>query len=146
MYSSILHFYREQLKDLETTLAEHITNESNRTLTMNPISKDASDIGANKKSRIIPAPQDFPLFRPAKAKIVAGDIFEAIREEMESIKEADEMANDRLDSSYMPSDSEDSFLFDGEDKKSMILDESNNPSSNERLFGNISLSFFPVLW
>lgn len=145
MYSSILHFYREQLKDLETTLAEHITNESNGTLTTN-LTKNASDIGANKKSLTIPAPQDFPLFRPAKAKLFTGDVFDAIREEMESIKEADEMAKDRLGSSYAPSDSEDSFLLDGEDTESMMLNESNSPSSNERLFGNISLSFFPVLW
>ncbi len=142
MYSSILHFYREQLKDLEMTLAEHITNKSNGTLT----SKDPSENGAYSKSLIIPAPQDFPLFRPAKARMFTGDIFEAIREEIESIREADENAKDRLDSSLVPSDSEDSFLFDRDDKNAMIPDVSNIPSSNERLFGHISLSFFPVQW
>ncbi len=75
-----------------------------------------------------------------------GDIFEAIGEEMASIREADEKSLHRLDSSLVPSDSEDSSLFEGGTKKATMIDGSNILSSNERLFGNISLSFFPILW
>ncbi len=146
MHSSILHFYKEQLKNTETTLAEQITNVSNKTFTPHPRPEAASEHGAQTVSIIIPAPQEFPLFRPAKARVFTGDIFEAIGEEMESIREADEKSLHGFDSSLVQSDSEDSSLFDGGAKKATMLDRSNILSSNERLFGNISLSFFPILW
>ncbi len=142
MYSSILHFYKEQLKNTEITLAEQITNISNKTFTTHPRSKDASENGA--LSIIIPAPQEFPLFRPVKARVFTGDTFEAIGEEMESIRESDEKSL-HLDSNLVQSDSEDASLFEGGAKKATMLDGSIF-SSNERLFGNISLSFFPILW
>ena len=74
-----------------------------------------------------------------------GDIFEAIGEEMDSIREADEKSF-HLDSNLVQSDSEDNSLFEEAAKKATMLDGSNIFSSNERLFGNISLSFFPILW
>jgi hypothetical protein len=146
MYSSLLHFYKEQLKSIETNLAEQITNISNRTFNTHPRSKATIENGAQTSSIIIPSPQEFPLFRPAKARVFTGDIFEAIGEEMASIREADEKSLHRLDSSLVPSDSEDSSLFEGGTKKATMIDGSNILSSNERLFGNISLSFFPILW
>lgn len=109
-----------------------------------------------RKEIIIPAPQEFSLFRPAasKAKPFAGDIFEAISEEMVSIRDAEEERQNALlnDSDSLGSDrSDSSFLFAGVGgvgggKKSKKEDGSKMVRSNERLFGSVSLSFFPVLW
>jgi len=70
------------------------------------------------------------------------DIFEVIGEEMESIREAEQDALNSLDSDSIVSDSDVSFLG-GKLAKEEV--GSKIAKSNERLFGSISLSFFPVL-
>ena len=76
----------------------------------------------------------------------AGDIFEAIGEEMEYIQEAEVEALNALDSDSVQSDSDSSFLFGVSGKKAKDEDGSKILKGNERLFGSVSLSFFPVLW
>lgn len=139
IYYSILHFHGEQLKDLEINLSEEIINQHRSTETLVTNTRSQSAI-------IIPAPQEYSLFRPAKGKVFTGDIFGAIGEEMEYIQEAEVEALNALDSDSVQSDSDSSFLFGVSGKKAKDEDGSKILKGNERLFGSVSLSFFPVLW
>lgn len=136
IYSSIVHLYTQQLKDIEANLSQEIFNSSTQT------TQSVSTRGTHRKTLIVPAPQEYSLFRPAKAKKAAmGDIFEAIAGEMESIRKQESEAS--IDSDSVRSDNSDSFLGDT-GKVAKDEDESKTFKSNERLFGSISLSFFPV--
>lgn len=141
IYSSIVHLYREQLKDVEANLSEQVFNSS--TAETGNTTQSVTTRGTQRKTLIIPAPQEYSLFRPAKVKRapLTGDIFEVIKEEMDSIQKK---ALEALDSDSVGSNDSDSFLgLVG--KKAKDEDRSKMVKSNERLFGSISLSFFPVL-
>ena len=75
---------------------------------------------------------------------IGDNIFEAINEEMEGIREAEEALN-ALDSDSASDYSDSSFLFGTMGKKAKEEDGSSIVKGNERLFGSISLSFFPIL-
>ena len=76
---------------------------------------------------------------------IGDNIFEAINEEMEGIREAEEAALNALDSDSASDYSDSSFLFGAMGKKAKEEDGSSIVKGNERLFGSISLSFFPIL-
>ena len=140
MHSMILNYYRERLNDIESSLAEEITSRSSQT----PIGD--LKCGTQKKTLTIPAPQEYSLFRPVKAKMFCGDIYEAIGEEMQAIREAEEEAFKKGHSDSSQSESDASFLIGGSSsKKGKVQDRSEIVRANERLFGSVSLSFFPVM-
>lgn len=141
MYTSIVLLYREQLNNIEFNLGQEVFKNPSASDT--PNAPSVTSRGTQKKSLIIPAPQEYSLFRPAKGKKapLMDNIFEAISEEMDSIKKKETRA---LDSDSVLSNDSDSFL--GEvGRKSKGVDIHQMPKSNERLFGSISLSFFPVV-
>ena len=145
MYSSILHFYREQLMRTESNLSEYLIKGSHELFHKCPMVQPLSNSATNESSLIIPAPQEFSLFRPPrKPKSLTGDIFEAIGQEISSIRKSEEEASNVLDSDSVQSDSDSSFLGG----RMKVKDEgmSNVIKANERLYGSISLSFFPVPW
>lgn len=151
IYLSILHFYAEQLAKTELNLSEDITNNTNELFNPTLTSPSVGDRSAKTSSVIIPAPQEYSLFRPprktrpAKESIsVQDDFFETIGAELASIQKAEEDARSVLDTESLQSDSDSSFLGGGAKTK----DEGNSSLANgsERLFGSISLSFFPVPW
>ncbi|KAL7543622.1 LOW QUALITY PROTEIN: hypothetical protein ACHAXR_013206 [Thalassiosira sp. AJA248-18] len=124
IYSSVLHLHREQLARKESNLlAEKVTADS----------------------LIIPVPQECALFRPCRKQPSDNkDIFDAIGEELAAIEKHEEDKFKFFDSDSSESDSDGSFL----NEKSKVKEE--DPGSvvnaNERLFGSISLSFFPIPW
>jgi vacuolar-type H+-ATPase subunit E/Vma4 len=70
------------------------------------------------------------------------DIFEAIQEEMGAIGKTEE---DRIAMFASDSDAESVSSFLSNEKKT--LEETGDlVKRNERLFGNVSLSFFPIPW
>ena len=74
-----------------------------------------------------------------------GDIFEAISEEMDAIRDAENDALNKGDSDSTTSDSGASFLVGAStSKKTKVHDRSEIVRSNERLFGSVSLSFFQL--
>jgi len=141
IYAYVLHFYREQIRGVESKLSEETTNKASGTP-----SQAARASEAYAESLIIPAPQEYSLFRPPKIKsqLVTRDIFETIGEEMKSIRESE--ALDALDLDSVHSESELSFLLHNGNKKTKDRGEANIAKVNEKLFGSISLSFFPVSW
>ena len=147
IYSSILHFHNEQLKDLETTLSNEISTEIiTATGHEEPRSQSASVAVTRRKTIIIPPPQEYALFRPTKKANKAFKVsLESLNEEMESICKAEEEALKALDSESVQSDSDSSFLFGGIGKKKKEEAGSKIVKANERLFGSVALSFFPVL-
>jgi len=146
MHSMILNYYRERLNDIESSLAEEIVSRSSQTPNGDLKSQAGSTSGTQKKTLTVPAPQEYSLFRPVKAKMFCGDIFEAIGEEMQAIREAEEEALKKGDSDSSQSESDASFLFGGStSKKTKAQDRSEIVRVNERLFGSVSLSFFPVM-
>lgn len=145
MYSSILHFHGEQLKDLETHLNNEISTETITAAGHEPRSQTASTNATHRKTIIIPPPQEYALFRPAKKAKAVTVSLESLKEEMKSIREAEEEVLKALDSDSVQSDSDSSFLFGGIGKKIKEETGSKIVKSNERLFGSVALSFFPVL-
>lgn len=146
MHSMILHYYREHLNDIEVGLAEEISNRSSPTSNADLKSQAGSTSGTQKKTLTVPAPQEYALFRPAKGKLFGGDIFEAISEEMDAIRDAENDALNKGDSDSTTSDSDASFLVGASTSKTTkVHDRSEIVRSNERLFGSVSLSFFPVM-
>jgi hypothetical protein len=142
----ILHYYREHLNDIEVGLAEEISNRSSPTSNADLKSQAGSTSGTQKKTLTVPAPQEYALFRPAKGKLFGGDIFEAISEEMDAIRDAENDALNKGDSDSTTSDSDASFLVGASTSKTTkVHDRSEIVRSNERLFGSVSLSFFPVM-
>lgn len=88
----------------------------------------------------VPIIQEFCLFRPCKSNFVGDDILEAAREEILSIQQKEQDAFDSYDSDF---DSDDSMFGRKKPKKDEPSDEIR---LNERLYGTISLSFFPIPW
>ena len=133
MYCHALTFYHEQLKRIEANLAKGVS----------PAPKGEQQTGHTSMSLILPAPQEYPLFRPVKvSKNDRKDIFEAINEEMVAIQKTEE---DRIAMFASDSDAESdsSFLNEGKSTDEEIGDLI---KKNERLFGSVSLSFFPIPW
>ena len=133
MYTHALRFYQEQLKRVESNLAREASSAHH-----NP------DDQSFDVPLLLPAPQEFPLFRPVeKSKYDRKDIFEAISEEIVAIQktEADRVAMFDSDSE---AESDSSLLNDG--KKTDDEGIGDLITRNERLFGNVSLSFFPIPW
>lgn len=129
MYCHALTFYHEQLKRTEANLAKGVS----------PTPQGEQQ----RMSLILPAPQEYPLFRPLKvSKNDRKDIFEAINEEMVAIQKTEE---DRIAMFASDSDAESdsSFLNEGKSTDQEIGDLI---KKNERLFGSVSLSFFPIPW
>jgi len=132
MYSHALTFHLEQLKRVESNLARGALPTHHH-----------HDDQSTDMSLVLPAPQEFPLFRPlTKSKSDRKDIFEAISEEIVAIGKTEE---DRVAMFASDSDAEsDSSLAGG--KKTDDEGTEDLVSRNERLFGNVSLSFFPIPW
>jgi hypothetical protein len=129
MYCHALTFYHEQLKRTEANLAKGVS--------------PAPQGEQQRMSLILPAPQEYPLFRPLQvSKNDRKDIFEAINEEMVAIQKTEE---DRIAMFASDSDAESdsSFLNEGKSTDQEIGDLI---KKNERLFGSVSLSFFPIPW
>ncbi len=131
MYCHALTFYHEQLKRTEANLAKGVS----------PTPQGEQQ----RMSLILPAPQEYPLFRPLKvSKNDRKDIFEAINEEMVAIQKTEE---DRIamfaSDSDSDAESDSSFLNEGKSTDQEIGDLI---KKNERLFGSVSLSFFPIPW
>lgn len=131
IYSSVLEFYEEQLRRKESNLS-------------------LETVASNTDSLIIPALQECALFRPCKKSTRGNnDMFDVIHEEMEAIEKIEE---DRLlqtfdSESSSESDSDDSSFLGGElGKKAKEEDLASLINANERLFGSVSLSFFPIPW
>lgn len=125
IYSHLLQYSREKLIRREANLSGDSTPDS---------------------SLIFPAPQEVSLFRPLKTSAtVQGEIFDAIGEELGAIRKkyGDDIVN-MYSSDSSDSDSDSSFLDDGTTVKKEDL--GSIVTANERLFGSISLSFFPVPW
>jgi hypothetical protein len=142
----ILHYYRERLNDIEAKLSDEITSRSSLHPCADAKSQAGSNTGTQKKTLIVPAPQEYSLFRPVKGKVFVGDIYEAIGEEMEAIREAEEDKVNKEDFDSAQSESDVSFLLGGSTgKKTKVQDKSEIVRANERLFGSVSLSFFPVM-
>lgn len=103
-------------------------------------------IDAAADSLITPVTQECALFRPCrKQKSDQRDIFDAIGEELAAIEKSEQNKLAMFDSDSSESDSDDSFLNDAE-KKNKKGDPAGVVKANERLFGSISLSFFPIPW
>ena len=132
MYSHALTFYLEQLKCKESNLAKGVS------ATRNSVEDDQPGMPL-----ILPAPQEFPLFRPlTKSTSDRKDIFEAINEEMVAIQKTEE-ERIAMFASDSDAESDSSFLNEGTN-----VDEETGDliRRNERLFGSVSLSFFPIPW
>lgn len=126
IYSSVLDLYAEQLKRKESNLA-------------------SDDVAAD--SVIIPVPLECALFRQCKKQTTSDNrgMFEAIGEEMAAIQKSEEDNFASLyDDDSSDYDSDDSFL--NEKSKEKEEDPADVLRANERLYGSISLSFFPIPW
>jgi hypothetical protein len=137
MYYHALTFYLEQLKRVESNLAKGVS--PNHSALGEPTQHHHDD-----QSLVLPAVQEFPLFRPlAKLSSDRKDIFEAINEELVAIEKTEE---DRLAMFASDSDAESDSSFLSSGRKTEDEGTEDLVSRNERLFGNISLSFFPIPW
>ena len=146
IYASILHYYNEQITRKEATLSQDTINNSSNLFSDNAGMQTASvGTSSNKKPFIIPSPQEYALFRPIKKVAPQIDIFDDINEELSSIQKVfEEESSKNVDSDTFHSDSDASFL--GKRTSVKREDKANFAKANERLFGSISLSFFPVPW
>eukprot|EP01082_Thalassiosira_pseudonana_P015658 g14534.t1 g14534 contig9:2076053-2079490(+) len=146
IYASILHYYNEQITLKEATLSQDTINNSSNLFSDNAGMQTASvGTSSNKKPFIIPSPQEYALFRPIKKVAPQIDIFDDINEELSSIQKVfEEESSKNVDSDTFHSDSDASFL--GKRTSVKREDKANFAKANERLFGSISLSFFPVPW
>mmetsp|Transcript_14029 Transcript_14029/g.30244 ORF Transcript_14029/g.30244 Transcript_14029/m.30244 type:complete len:114 (-) Transcript_14029:92-433(-) len=111
--------------------------------------KESNLLGENAGagSLIIPVPQDYALFKPCKKQSPDHkDILDVIGEELSAIEKSEEDKFTMFDSDSSGSDSDDSTFLGGGGKKKKEEDLSSVVKANERLFGNISLSFFPIPW
>lgn len=150
MYSHALVFYLEQLKRVESNLAKGVSpthnarNIASRVTSPNEPTQHHHDDQSSDASLVFPAPQEYPLFRPLiKSKYDRKDIFEAIYEEMVAITKTEE---DRVAMFASDSDAESDSSFLNSGRKTKDDETEDLVSRNERLFGNVSLSFFPIPW
>jgi hypothetical protein len=128
----MVQFYREELARKEKCLSDEVSFNSGK--------EETASISLNT-----PIIQEFCLFRPCKTKFAGGDILEAVRDEIMAIQKKEDDVFGAFDSDSNDSDSDSSFLG-GENKKAKKDDPLDSVSANERLFGTISLSFFPIPW
>lgn len=133
IYSHLLNFYQNELSMKESHLSEGHVYSSDE------IVQNAS----YNSTLVVPAPQEFTLMRPPKKlEDPLEDVFEAITNEMRDIERCDEELKKTLDAESVHSYS--SFPGNAVNKKE--ADTKSVVSKNERLFGSISLSFFPIQW
>ena len=134
MYSFILHNHKEQMIRNDNKLAQNVMESSNALFQPRTVEESSSD------DIIIPSPQEYQLFRLPKTSTPNTDMFDLVRQELVSIqRDEEERLQDKDDDSYDNPDS----LFGMKTKKD---EASGSASSNEKLFGTISLSFFPIVW
>lgn len=131
IYSSIVEFYKEQLAQRERRLAEEVSLKPSKTDTEPTLKMN------------VPSTEEFCLFRPCKSNLIGEDILECVREEITSIQKKEEDAFGSYDSDF-DSDSDDD-LYGGK-KKAKKDSSQDDVRANERLYGTISLSFFPIPW
>jgi hypothetical protein len=143
MYSSILNFHREQIVQDETHMGQNISSSCddlfNATEGRSPGPK-----GESHNSFVIPAPQEYSLIRSSKANTSSNlEMLDLIHQELTSIQmtEEERLRDDDADDFFVSPDS----LFNI-GKKANKDDTSGSASANEKLYGSISLSFFPVTW
>mmetsp|Transcript_21012 Transcript_21012/g.34666 ORF Transcript_21012/g.34666 Transcript_21012/m.34666 type:complete len:1329 (+) Transcript_21012:3-3989(+) len=134
IYSHILNLHQNELLRQESRLSEDYLYSADE-FTYN---------GSNKSTLIVPAPQEFTLMRPPKKKLEdpLEDLFEAITNEMRDIERCEEDLKKTLETASVHSDSS----FPGNGANTKEIDTKSIVSKNERLFGSISLSFFPIQW
>lgn len=133
MYTHALTYHLEQLKQVEANLARGASPTYHH-----------HDDRSSDTTLLLPAPQEFPLFRPLKkSKGDRKDIFEAISEEIAAIKKTEE---DRVAMFASDSEVESDSSFISTGKKTDDEETDDLVSRNERLFGSVSLSFFPIPW
>ena len=141
IYSSILRLHREQLRHREFKLSREGVVDS-RGDRRPPHPSRASIVD---DFLFAPPIQEFCLNRPCKASRPTGDdLFDAISKEMASIQKAEEVSFNLFDSDSSDSGSDSSFLGGNDNIKEENL--AAIARVNERLFGSVYLSFFPVLW
>lgn len=136
MYSFILRNHREQMIRNDNKLAQNVIKSSDALFQPQSVEASSSD------DLVIPAPQEYQLFRSPKTSTPNTDMFDLVRQELVSIqRDEEERLQDKDDDSYENPDS--LFNIGMKTKKD---EASGAASSNEKLFGSISLSFFPVVW
>jgi hypothetical protein len=137
MYSYILNYHREKMIQDDTRLAKNVIDTSDDLF--NQRSRETSH---KIENLVIPAPQEYSLFRSPKTGTPSADMFDLVRQELVSIqRDAEERLKDKDDEEFV---SPDSMFNIG--KKAKKDEQSGSPSANEKLFGTISLSFFPIAW
>ena len=122
IYSFILHHHNEELRRKES----HLMTQD-----------DCA------KSLITPTTQEFALFKTPKIRNPE-DIIETIAEEMAAIEKSEKDKFKLFDNSSESESDDSSFL--GGAKKTKEEGPSSIVKSNERLYGSVSLSFFPISW
>lgn len=133
IYSHLLNFYQNELLMKESLLSE------GEVYSFDEIAQNAS----HKSTLVVPAPQEFTLMRPPKKlQDPLEDLFEAITNEMRDIERCDEELKKSLETESVHSYSS----FPGNELNKKEADTKSVVSKNERLFGSISLSFFPIQW
>lgn len=136
IYSHVLKLHHDELLRKESRLSEEHVRSNDEITSLNASTKKSSSL-------IIPAPQEYTLMRPPKKKSEkpVEDVFEAITNEMRDIQRWEEELKKTLESS-VHSDSS----FPGYGAKKKEEDPKSILNKNERLFGTISMSFFPIKW
>lgn len=119
----------------DTKLAQDIVDTSDDLF--HPNSKNSQS-----DNLLIPVPQEYSLVRCPKTSTPSADMLELVRQEIVSIqRDVDERFQGEDDDDFVSPDS----LFNI-GKKAKKDESSGSASANEKLFGSISLSFFPVAW
>jgi hypothetical protein len=130
IYTSMVAFYKERQARKENGLSDKFNSnrprEDNKSLPL-----------------IVPTPQEFALFRPCKPGFIQENIVSVVCDEITSIQKKEEDAFGMYDSDSLNSDSDNSV---GEKKKAKRDEYEDDFHTNERLYGTISLSFFPIPW
>lgn len=135
MYSHILNFHRELMVRNDIMLAQDIVDTSEDLF--HPSSKNPQS-----DNLVIPSPQEFSLFRSPKASKSSAAMFDLVNQELVSIqRDAEEKLQDQDEDEFVSPDS--LFLIE---KKARKDEPSGSATANEKLFGSISLSFFPIAW
>lgn len=95
-----------------------------------------------RNSLVIPAPQEFSLFRTSYTNTSNTDMLDIVQKELSSIQRSEEerLKDDDSDSYVSPD-----TLFDN-GQKVRTADAEHGVRISERLYGTISLSFFPIPW
>ena len=135
IYSYILNFHHEKMVHYDSTLASNVVNKAD----------DLFNTTLNEhapKDLVVPIPQEYLLYRTPKSITPNNDTFDLVRQELVSIqRDEEERLQDKDDDSYVSPES--AFNIGKKFKKN---ESSGSASTHEKLFGNISLSFFPINW